>query len=332
MPDDLTAAQSDWIAAYRFHLVVSGRLDRDALARETDTMRNAMISAAVAPDDESWSTPREAARETVATYPFAPETAGLTWRNLLSGVAMQAGLLVLLASLWLFTVGWSFTLTTKMIVLAIGSTVSLTALHLAILSHASGRTTGFRVGALGTVAGVIGTGVMTASTDPVPVIAVPSVLVPAVGLGLVALSWWITPDDGVLPDHERDTCDDPGQWVSRYGTLLRSNYGYSRSRAGQEARQLADHSLSRGETPQEEFGSPAIAAARTGGQERSLRNRSRWRLLQYAFITLVAVRVMRTGETFPIVMGVILFAGLVLTVPKLWVDAGLPTLRGGDDG
>ncbi|MCK7637071.1 hypothetical protein [Corynebacterium pygosceleis] len=332
MRDDLTAAQSDWIAAYRFRLVVSGRLDRDALDRETDTMRNAMTGAAVDPDDEAWSSPQDAARETVATYPYAPETAALTWRNLLSGVTMQAGLLVLLASLWLFTVGWSFTLTTKTIVLAIGFTVSLTALHLAMLSHGSGRTTGFWAGALGTVAGVIGTGVMTVSTDPVPVIDVPSAVFLAVGLGLVALSWWITPDDGVLPDHERDTCDDPEQWVSRYGALLRSNYGYSPSRARQEARQLADHSLSRGETPQEEFGSPAIAAARTGGEARSLRSRSRWRLLQYAFITLVAVRVMRSGETFPMVMGVILFAGLALTIPKLWVDAGLPTLRGGDDG
>ncbi|MBI8988857.1 hypothetical protein [Corynebacterium meridianum] len=332
MRDDLTAEQSDWIAGYRFHLVVSGRLDRDALARETDTMRNALISAAVDPDDEAWSTPREAARETVATYPYAPETAALTWRNLLSGVAMQAGLLVLFASLWLFTVGWTFTLSTKTIVLSTGFVVSLTALHLAILSHGSGRTIGFWTGALGAVAGVIGTGVMTASTDSVPVIDVPSAVFPAVGLGLVALSWWITPDDGVLPDHERDTCDDPVQWVSRYGALLHSNYGYSPSRARQEARQLADHSLSRGKTPQEEFGSPAIAAARTGGEARSLRSRSRWRLLQYALVTLVAVSVMRSGETFPIVMGVILFAGLALTVPKLWVDAGLPTLRGSDDG
>ncbi|MBI9000427.1 hypothetical protein M0E87_11010 [Corynebacterium sp. CCM 9185] len=332
MCNGLITAQSDWVTEYRFHLAVSGRLDGEALSRETDTMRDAMIRAAVDPDDEEWSTPREAARETVATYPYAPETAALTFRNLLSGVLMQAGFTVLIASFWLFTTGWTFTLSTRMIVFALGFTVSLTALHLALLSHGSGRSIGFWGGAVGTVVGILTTGVTAVVTDPAPIIDLPSVFVPAIGLGLVALSWWITPDDGIVPDHQRDTCDDPGQWVSRYGTLLRSNYGYSPSRAEQEARQLADHSLSRGVTPQEEFGSPTIAAARTGGEDRSLRSRSRWRLLQYAFMTLVAVSVMRSGETFPIVMGVILFAGIALTIPKLWVDAGLPTLRGGDDG
>ncbi|MEZ2121347.1 MULTISPECIES: hypothetical protein [unclassified Corynebacterium] len=332
MHNKLTAAQSSWLSEYRFHLATSGRLDGDALARETDTMRNALIHAAVDPDDAAWSTPHDAAQETIRSHPYVPELAGLTWRNLLSGVLMQAGFTVLIASFWLFTTGWTFALSTRMIVFALGFTVSLTAFHLALLSHGSGRSIGFWGGAVGTVAGILTTGVTTVVTDPAPIIDLPSVFVPAIGLGLVALSWWITPDDGIVPDHQRDTCDDPGQWVSRYGTLLRSNYGYSPSRAEQEARQLADHSLSRGVTPQEEFGSPTIAAARTGGEDRSLRSRSRWQLLQYGFVTLVAVSVMRSGETFLLVVSGMLFVGLAMTVPKLWIDAGLPTLRGGNDG